>query len=179
MNEIYIAGHVAGTLQPLLQSKPKELDALVMTNVNWTFPKNVSHLCKSVLHLTFNDTSLEFGLFDGKPIDSCPKKFHIEEILKWSQGKEKIVSACHQGVARSSAAAYLIACNEWGIERALGILTPHKHWPNSLMVRLGSEVLGDKGVWKEYMEWYNRACSVDINDDFTDDLQSDKEEIEL
>ncbi len=180
MIEIYIRGHVRGTLQSLLVERSGELDAVVMTNHNYPFPDNVAEHCKSLLWLVFDDVTHTTDRLTGETPHIAPKKEHVESILHWAKGKDRIVTACHAGQSRSSAAAYLIACQAWGVEKAIGILTPHKHWPNACMVKYGSEVLDDKNVWTKYVEFYNLACNTAENDDFAEDIQKpDQESIQL
>ncbi len=88
---------------------------------------------------------------------TVPNEEHISRILKWAISKEHIAVHCTEGISRSSAIAYLIACQRSSPEEALKILDPMKHGPNRLILKLGMEVLGDKTVMSEYMFWFDRS----------------------
>src|SRR5581483_10118958 len=111
MKEIHIRGHARGTLQTLLAERPGELDAIVFTNHGHHLDDSFKTLCKSYHRLVFDDVT-------NTSATIAPKKEHVENILDWAMDKEKIVCACHAGQSRSSAAAYLIACKLWDIDRA-------------------------------------------------------------
>lgn len=88
---------------------------------------------------------------------TIPAKEHVMRILKWAVDKEHIAVHCTAGISRSSAIAYVIACQKSSPKEALKILDPMKHGPNHLILKLGMEVLGDKTVMSEYMFWFDRT----------------------
>jgi len=154
MKNIQIKGHGVGSLQQFLKENPNEFDALVITNVNYDFPKGVSELCKSHLQLIFDDVIGSKGSY------LAPKKEQIEEALNWGKDKENVVVACHAGISRSSACAFLLAHQAWGIDKAFGILNKDVHWPNSLIMKHGSDILNDNQIWIRYTEWNNIKLSL-------------------
>jgi len=86
-----------------------------------------------------------------------PMKEHIRRILKWAMDKENIVVHCTAGISRSSAIAYLIACQMSSPKQALKVFDPLKHCPNRLILNIGVEVLGDESILSEYLKWFDRT----------------------
>jgi hypothetical protein len=82
-----------------------------------------------------------------------PTARNIKEALAWSEGKTELIVACHAGISRSSATAYVIASRVLGPKDALGILEQGHHWPNRLIVYLGSKLLKDDKIWDEFVNW--------------------------
>lgn len=88
---------------------------------------------------------------------TVPTEEHVRRILKWAMSREQLAVHCTAGVSRSSAIAYLIACQRSSPKEALKILDPMKHSPNRLILYLGAEVLGNEEIMLEYMFWFNRS----------------------
>jgi len=115
-------------------------------------PTEVSQFSKAFLPLWFLDTEY------AREGHIHPTIEHVESALTWSEGKENIVVACHAGISRSSAIAYLIQCKREHHPRlALKVLEPRRHHPNSLIVKHGSEILKEKAVLEEYYKWLTDA----------------------
>jgi predicted protein tyrosine phosphatase len=175
LQEIHIAGHAKKTLANLLARRPGEFDVITITNHDHPFPEWVKDKAKECLHLVFDDiTYLPSG---NRHI--LPSREHVRTALEWAKDRPAVVVACHAGVSRSSATAYLIACQAWGPGPALSVLSPSIHRPNVLVVRHGAEVLGDEEVWERFREWHNKSCGQEDEVHWEDDLQTDQEEIEL
>jgi len=83
-----------------------------------------------------------------------PAKEHVQRILDWSIDRKNIAVHCTAGISRSSAIAYLIACQRCPPKEALEVLDPMMHFPNRLIIRLGAEVMEDESVINEYNKWY-------------------------
>lgn len=152
LKEIFIEGHepLINSLKVLLD-KRQNLDAIIITNYGIPLPEWIIPQVKTFLHLDFDDITYALRSY------VLPKKENIQLAFDFSEEKESIVVACHArfpaGISRSSAIAYLIACKEWGIDKALTILDRNIHYPNALIVKLGSEILKDKNIWDKFCEW--------------------------
>jgi predicted protein tyrosine phosphatase len=108
----------------------------------------VAKNAKSYLWLRFDD--IEFS----RTGYIAPDKQRIKEALDWAKDKESILVACLAGISRSSAIAYLIQCmREDHPKDALKILAKRIHHPNSLIVKLGAEILEDGRIIDEYRDW--------------------------
>ena len=131
----------------LLASDPGRYDLLLVTNPGAGPPEGVPPLARRVLHLQFED-------FDSpRPGVRLPTAEDIRLALDWSAGGGDLVVACHAGVSRSSALAYVVRCRDWSPGEAIRVLTPGWHRPNDLVVRLGAELLGDPAVYATYAAW--------------------------
>lgn len=104
--------------------------------------------CKDILILEFDDIQ---NHIDGY---TKPTKEPIVKAINWAKDKQDILVHCHAGISRSSAMAYLICCDRYkDPSKAIKILDPKYHWPNTLIVKLGSEILNNKEVWKTFIDW--------------------------
>lgn len=111
-------------------------------------PMQVWDYAKECLPLHFHD--IEYAR-DGYV---HPTEEHVQKALDFASNKDELVVACHAGISRSSAIAYLIQCTKEHHPRlALKILKPFKHHPNSLIVKIGSELLKERAVLDEYYKW--------------------------
>ena len=70
----------------------------------------------------------------------------IEEVLRWSKGKNKFLVHCWAGISRSAAIAYLIACSKMPVTDAVKILNPKQHKPNRLILKFGEEILRKNNI---------------------------------
>ena len=86
-----------------------------------------------------------------------PSHEHIRRILKWAKGKERIAVHCTAGISRSSAVAYLIACQRVSPKKAVKILDPAKHCPNKIVLEIGKEIFKDESICTEYAEWFEKS----------------------
>jgi len=115
---------------------------------------DVIGLCRDVLILRFDDVQ------EKEPGDYVfPTIEDVRTALDWARGRTSILVHCHAGVSRSSAIAYLIACDMVGPEKAISILNPHIHFPNSLLVSFGAEILKDSMVSSVCETWKNQIFS--------------------
>jgi predicted protein tyrosine phosphatase len=149
MDDIFIAGHCAPTCYATLSMYPKQLDTIVYSDPGWPIPNYLDDMTKSYIHLECFDTT------DVREHAEPPTREHVKTALDWSEGKEKLLVACHAGISRSSATALLIAAREWGLKEAFRILLPGWHRPNRLILKYGSELL-DMPVYDEYMKWVSK-----------------------
>jgi len=109
----------------------------------------------------YKDITIEFFDDIRIPVDGhiTPSQESIGRILKWAEKRKHIAVHCTAGISRSSAIAYLIACQRTSPKHAVKILDPAKHSPNLLILNLGAEILGNKSVSTEYVKWFEKAFS--------------------
>lgn len=86
--------------------------------------------------------------------NTSPNAEHVKRIVEWGTGRDDVLCHCRFGRSRSSAAAYLIACANDGVEQAIRVVSTRKHRPNSLMVKLGAELL-NCDVWDAFDAKYD------------------------
>jgi len=92
----------------------------------------------------------------------------VEDLLaflsEWSQGQDnqRLLSHCHMGASRSTAAAYLAAAMRHGpgaeaeaFQAFLGLT--NKPWPNIKIVALADDILSRKGALIAPLEAYRRT----------------------
>jgi predicted protein tyrosine phosphatase len=147
VREIHISGHAVNTAQQFLAGRPDEFHCLLVTDVDYPFPEEIRGLVRDVLHLAFDDACFPTGL------NRLADRAAVQQALAWAEGRDKLLIACHAGISRSAALAFLIACTDRPPEQALSLLDPGKHRPNDLVVMLGSTVLGDRRIWDAFFEW--------------------------
>jgi predicted protein tyrosine phosphatase len=154
--EIHIKGH--DTIQGLLKEEYRKFDVVLYTNSDYEVPRFIETHCKEMIHLPVDDC--EFA----RKTQVVPSLESVKKALDWSLGRDKLICCCHAGVSRSSSTAYLIASREWGPKAALSILRPHRHWPNRLIVYLGSQLLNDPSIWTTFAEWQKKETGLDPSD---------------
>ncbi len=135
----------------LLGEAPGRYDLLLVTNPWTDAPEGVPELARRALHLRFEDVT------EPAPGVRPPTEEDVRAALEWSAGCGDLVVACHAGVSRSAALAYVIRCHDWSPRQALQVLTPGWHQPNRLIVRLGAELLGSPDVYGAYLAWMRTA----------------------
>lgn len=86
---------------------------------------------------------------------TAPDEGKIKDILEWSRNKNNLLVHCNAGISRSSAIAYLIACTQKEPAEAIKVLDPAMHWPNRLIVEIGSKVLGNPEIIQTLNEKYD------------------------
>ena len=146
--EIQIGGHCNPTCQAALSQRPNQLDAIIITDPNWSLPSYVPTLAHAYLHMRFVDTT------DASNPD-CPTIEHVQEMLDWARGREKLLICCHAGVSRSSATALLVASSVVGVDQGIGVLVPGWHHPNRLILRHGDVLLG-MPIYEAYLKWVQK-----------------------
>jgi predicted protein tyrosine phosphatase len=147
VKEIHIGGHAVGSAQRFLSEQPRLFDCLAITDSTATLPETIRELSREVLHLAFDDITSPFFGFQA------PDLARVQEGIAWSAGRERLLIACHAGISRSSALAYLIACTDRSPREALALLDPGVHSPNARVVRLGAQALGNSAIWQSFVEW--------------------------
>jgi len=106
-------------------------------------------MCLGILPLYFDDVH--------RPSEQAdfifPRIEQVRQAVEWSRGKDAILVHCHAGISRSSAIAYVIACDKIGPKEAIKVLDSRLHWPNPLVIALGAEVLGNPEVVNTFIHW--------------------------
>ena len=113
------------------------------------------------LHLTFHD------IVEARPDFVMPDRAVIESILgfgrSWNRDRPMLIH-CWAGISRSSAAAYIVACDrnpgyEHDLADELRRRAPFAT-PNRLMVALADETLGRNGAMVEAIEHIGRGADI-------------------
>lgn len=96
----------------------------------------------SVFVMSFDDIS------EPMPGYIMPKEQDIKDVIDWSKGKDNLLVHCSAGISRSAAIAYLIECTRKPPKEAEKILRRSIHFPNMLILEIGSQILGDPNILK-------------------------------
>lgn len=159
LEEIFVKGHELDSRWPvihLLKKRHNELDVVVFTNSNRKVPEALQAHAREILHLSIDDVCTPEA---GKIHITAE---YVQMFLDWTVNRSKVVCCCHAGVSRSSAAAYIIAARAWGSEKALAVLRGHAHYPNKLIVQIGSELLKDDTIWTNFVTWTKNTYNYDL-----------------
>ncbi len=122
------------------RTKPSHILSLLSPNQDT--PREIRAAPAAKLHLSFNDIT------EARPDLIMPSAAIIEDILVFSRswsGEQPLLVHCWAGISRSSAAAYLIACDrnpgrEDEIAMDLRRRAPFAT-PNRLMIELADDIL--------------------------------------
>lgn len=126
--------------------------------------KFITKYATDILHLDFDDILINGKLtatlerlkeLEDKSRIILPKKEHIELVLEWTANKNRFIVCCHAGISRSAALAYIIMCNYVSPIEAVKLWDKERHYPNDLIIRLGSQVLNNHEIWTVYQDWKN------------------------
>ncbi|MBY0526249.1 MAG: hypothetical protein K2R98_22845 [Gemmataceae bacterium] len=147
VREIHISGHAVATAQQFLADRPEEFHCLVITDPGYPFPEEIRGWSKDILHLSFHDACFPADCFDLADLAA------VRTAITWAEGRDKLLVACHAGISRSSAFAYVIGCLDRQPEQALEIIDAARHRPNDLVVKLGSKALGNDRIWEVFLDW--------------------------
>jgi len=156
--KIYITGHKGAA--GVMEERPQEFNVILYTNSNYPAPVAIKENAKSLIHFSVDDIDVSTH---GKV---SPSMLTVINFLDWSRDKEDIMCVCHAGVSRSSATAYVIASSRIGPEKALEFLKPMWHWPNRLIVWLGSQILESPEIWNVFVQWQLEETGLNPELDF-------------
>lgn len=129
----------------LIEKEPFTYSVICITEAGMPLPKNVEKFTKNYLHLSFDDVESERRA-------NCPTEEDVQDAILWAKNKTNLVVSCLMGISRSSAIAYIIECSKKPASEAIEVLKI-KHSPNALIVRMGSQLLKDKNIQKEYHQF--------------------------
>lgn len=108
----------------------------------------------NVLTLYFDDV---FGLNYKNMGFKIVESKDIKKAINWAKYKDDIVIHCTQGISRSAALAYIIACFKVGPKEAIKILDPNWHVPNEKIIELGYNILNkDPEIIKQINNFYQK-----------------------
>jgi predicted protein tyrosine phosphatase len=165
MKEIHIRGHSVGTAQQFLAERPRAFDTIAILDPAWTLAESVINLSREIFQVVFHDIH--------RPTrgQKLPDLSSVKKALKWVEGRDKLLIACHAGISRSSALAYVLACTDRSPQEALELIDPDLHHPNERVVWLGSKVLNQPEVWETFVAWKggNQASEQAAMQDYCDD----------
>ena len=135
-------------LKELMKAEPKQHEVLHYTGAGEGPVQEVKDHAKEWFHIAADDLD-HYNLKMHFP----PTANNIAEALEWSKNRTELIVACQAGISRSSATAYVIAARVLGPEAALDILEKGYHWPNRLIVYLGSKLLKNDEIWDRFVDW--------------------------
>lgn len=158
MNKVTICGHATNDRSPafkLLESNLNHWSIVFINNPTEPMPVWAKKMAKDVLHLQFDDI-----IFENKRL-KMPDIDDVLDALEWTKKKEDVMFACHAGVSRSAAMAYVCACQEFYPEDAINLLKPGVHSPNQKIIQHGVEALGDKKILEVFKIWMDQDHQAD------------------
>jgi len=137
-------------LRKLVASEPEKHNAVVIHEVgNYADIADIVQNCKHALVLEMDDVT------SGRP--GSPTRDHVE--LAVNSGYDLV--ACHQGISRSSAIAFLIQCKKTSPQEAIQLLDVRKHFPNELIMKHGLEIIGEN--IKPFVTQFYKSLAVHRN----------------
>lgn len=125
-------------LKKLLEEFPNIYTAIIICEPNKLhLVEDYFVYCKEYIYVEFDD--IEFEGYYG------PKLEQIEDILNWVKERlsADLIVSCAAGISRSSAIGYLVEYLR-DSEKAIEVLDPNIHWPNKLIIRHSSKILGEE-----------------------------------
>jgi len=167
--EIRIGNYVAASL--LLDREPDRWHALVVLDSGKQATEFVKKHARSYLYLRFDDID------QPRANKEMPSKSMIEQGLAFATGKDKLLVSCRAGQGRSVALAYLIACKEHGVQKAVGLLNPTRHRPNRLVVTIGDTLLEVPEMLDQFDEWRRRHAHIQLSD-YYDEMEKEFDALE-
>ncbi len=142
-------------LRDLLMTEPGLWDLLLISSPRGMEPpEGVSSLARRTLRLCFDDCDV------ARPGVVPPVAADVRRALEWSADSERLVVSCYLGRSRSAGLAYVIRCRDCQPLEALRMLAPDWHRPNPLIVRLGSELLGNPAIRDTCSDWMDRHAGI-------------------
>jgi predicted protein tyrosine phosphatase len=145
MIAVEICSHA--TARGLVVTNPGVYDLILITNSLFAPCAEDYADARRWLHLEFDDIHAPLGDL------RMPTAESVRRALDWSAGSEHLVVACHAGISRSSALAYVLCCRDRTPQQALAILERGRHHPNALIVRLGADLLQRPEIYDVYWRW--------------------------
>ncbi len=162
--EIRIGGYVPASL--LLEREPGQWNALAVLDTGKVPTGFLRAQAASYSYLHFDDVERPF------PGKTSPSELLIDQGLEFAKGKDQLLVSCRAGQSRSPAIAYLICCQEMGVEEAVKVLDPTRHRPNPWVIEIGSAVLGNAEIRHQFQDWCKRNSHVKLSD-YYDDMEKE------
>ena len=167
--EIRIASYIAASF--LLEREPNKWHALVLLDSGKQTTDYLKTHTRSFACLHFDDVEAAF------PNKQPPTKTLIQQALDFATGKDNLLVSCRAGQGRSVATAYVISCREHGVDEALKLLNPTRHFPNRLVVSLGDAILEDSTALQRFDDWRQRHAHVKLSD-YYDEMEKEFDTLE-
>jgi predicted protein tyrosine phosphatase len=165
MNRVSICGHGTNQNSPafkFLKASPNEWSVVFINNPTEPMPAWVKKLAKDTLHLQFDDI-----VFPSKNL-KMPDIDDVLDALEWTKDREDVLFTCHAGASRSSAMAYVCACQDFYPQDAIQLLKPGVHTPNQKIIQLGVDALRDKNLFEVFKMWTDQDYQTDnVGIDYT------------
>lgn len=154
----------------LLENHSKAWSTIVILDSDFQETDFLETHSKSSLILKFDDvTTPKFG---KRP--ACIEDLNL--ALDFSLEVDNLAICCRAGQSRSSALALVMKYSRIG-SLAFSILNPFRHSPNSLVVRLGAEILDDASLLAAYDNWQEKYKGIRLVD-FVDDIAGELDALE-
>jgi predicted protein tyrosine phosphatase len=166
---IIIRGYLSGSF--VLQQEPGVWNVIVILDSGLTHTDFVSENAIKHIYLRFDDVDRHMT---GKRL---PQLQDLQRALNFARGSSNLMVCCRAGQSRSAAVAFVIACSLKGYEAAAAMLNPARHSPNSVVVALGAEALGDPLVMQTLHDWRKANQGVVLLD-FISEIEREFDELE-
>ena len=101
----------------------------------------------------------------------------IRKAMDFATNSENLLVSCRAGQSRSVAIAFLIAFQQMGSAAALSLLNPKRHSPNSLIVKLGEQLVDDPMLLSTFNDWRDKNQQIRLSD-YVDDIEREFDELE-
>jgi len=158
--DIRVCGYLAASF--LLEREPSTWDLIIILDSGLVETPFIREYSKRHLCLKFDD------IVEPAANKCVVAQNDVARALRFARTSDKLIVSCRAGQSRSAALAYLVACQSWGAERALGVLDPTRHIPNRLVVSLGDRLLGDPEVLDRFHEWQSQHRHITLSDHYRD-----------
>ncbi|MFT5526740.1 MAG: hypothetical protein ACI9HK_004720 [Pirellulaceae bacterium] len=132
----------------------------------------VSNHTRDHLYLRFDDV-----LANGRG-KRPPTSDDIRAAVEFAASSENLMVCCRAGQSRSAATAFVIGCQQLGVDIACGLLNPKRHIPNSLIIELAAKVLDDPHLLQYFSEWQLANKQVRLSE-YLDEIEQEFDELEL
>ena len=122
---------------------------------------NHAHFAAAILIRKFDDVWADKH---GKLGFQLPSREDVQACFDFvaEHNPENLLVHCDAGVSRSSATAYILACISKQPEEAINMLNPMIHMPNELIVKFGTEILGNPDVWRHFQKGFGDELFADL-----------------
>ena len=156
----------------LLEQEPHVWDAIVILDSGLMQTDFVATNARRHLYLRFDD------VVAATPSKRPATISDIRKAVDFATKSKNLLVSCRAGQSRSVATAFLIAFQHMGSEAALSLLNPKRHSPNSLIVKLGEQLVDDPMLLSTFNDWRDSNQGIRLSD-YVDDIEREFDELEL
>ena len=167
--KIVIRNYLAASF--LLEQEPLVWDAIVILDSGLMETDFVATNSRGHFYLRFDDVVA--ATTSKRP----PTISDIRKAMDFATNSENLLVSCRAGQSRSVATAFLIAFQQMGSIAALSLLNPKRHSPNSLIVKLGEQLIDDPMLLSTFNDWRDRNQGIRLSD-YVDDIEREFDELE-